>query len=216
MRRASASSSPRPARPHCCHSDARVPGQPATMTASRPLISMPSSSALVVATARSRPSRRSASRARRSSARYPPRYAATDSASSGATSASSSRARCATTSAPRRERTKARVRFPSDVRSARTSAVSASADLRGAGWSGSRWAMPTDSGGSQSTAVTAAWVEPSTSMGVTGAPMRREAASPGAAMVAEAQMTMGSLPCRAANLRSRLMTCATCEPNIPR
>ncbi len=76
--------------------------------------------------------------------------------------------------------------------------------------------MPTDSGGSQSTAVTAAWLEPSTWTGVTGAPMRRAAASPGAAMVAEAQMTMGSLPWRAASLRSRLITCATCEPNIPR
>ncbi len=38
---------PRPARPACCHSEARVPGQPASTTASRPLTSTPSSSALV-------------------------------------------------------------------------------------------------------------------------------------------------------------------------
>ena len=59
----------RPARPHCCHSEARVPGQPETTTASSPLMSMPSSSALVVATARRSPSRKPRSSARRSSGR---------------------------------------------------------------------------------------------------------------------------------------------------
>ena len=47
-----------PARPACCHSDASVPGQPASSTASRPATSTPSSSALVRGDARA--ARRSA------------------------------------------------------------------------------------------------------------------------------------------------------------
>ena len=45
-----ASSRARPARPACCQNEARVPGKPATTTASRPAMSTPSSRALVVAT----------------------------------------------------------------------------------------------------------------------------------------------------------------------
>ena len=44
-----ASPAPRPARPSCCHSAARVPGKPAMSTASSPLMSIPSSKALVAA-----------------------------------------------------------------------------------------------------------------------------------------------------------------------
>ena len=66
---ASASWPPRPARPICWKNDARVPGQPATTTASSPATSMPISSAGVEAMPSSRPERRSASSSRRSSGR---------------------------------------------------------------------------------------------------------------------------------------------------
>ena len=63
----------RPARPACCQEEAMVPGKPASTDASRPPMSMPSSSALVDTTPWMVPSRRPRSIARRSLGRYPPR-----------------------------------------------------------------------------------------------------------------------------------------------
>jgi hypothetical protein len=65
----SASSAARPARPACCQNEARVPGKQATITASRPAMSTPSSNAFVVATPSSAPRIREASSSRRSSGR---------------------------------------------------------------------------------------------------------------------------------------------------
>ena len=113
----------RPARPHCCHKAARVPGQPATITASTPEMSMPSSRAFVVASANRSPDRNFASSSRRSSDRYPPRYAAIRLASSGSMAATCSCAVAAMASAPLRLRTNARVWTPSTTRSANRSAV---------------------------------------------------------------------------------------------
>ena len=63
----------RPARPARCHVDAIVPGYPAITAMSSAPMSMPSSSALVATTARTRPSRSPRSISRRRSGRYPPR-----------------------------------------------------------------------------------------------------------------------------------------------
>ncbi len=54
----------RPARPACCHDEAMVPGKPERIDASRPPMSMPSSSALVDTTPWMVPSRRPLSMAR--------------------------------------------------------------------------------------------------------------------------------------------------------
>ena len=59
----------RPARPHCCRSDATVPGNPTEIAQSRRPMSIPSSSASVAVTPRSSPSTRRRSISRRCSAR---------------------------------------------------------------------------------------------------------------------------------------------------
>ena len=59
----------RPARPDCCHSDAMVPGKPASTATSRWPMSMPSSSALVATTPSTSPARSPCSTSRRRSGR---------------------------------------------------------------------------------------------------------------------------------------------------
>ena len=46
--------------------------------------------------------------------------------------------------------------------------------------------------------------------------MSRAAVASGAAMVADAQITIGVLPCTAARRRRRRMTMATWDPKTPR
>ena len=203
----------RPARPNCCHSDARVPGQPAVITASRPLISIPSSSAFVVASARRLPERRRDSSSRRSSGRYPPRYDATDSVNDGSTSSRRSRVITATDSAALRLRTKARLWAPSTTRSASRSAHSAVAvRLMGAPFS----PVKAVSSGSQRAMTRSPAGEPSAVTSSTREPTSRVAASPGWATVADAQMTIGAEPYDSQIRRSRRITSATCAPNTPR
>ena len=64
----------RPARPHCCRSDATVPGKPTEIAQSSRPMSIPSSSASVAVTPRSSPSTSRRSISRRCSGVYPARY----------------------------------------------------------------------------------------------------------------------------------------------
>ena len=182
----------RPARPACCHRDARVPGQPASSTASSPLTSMPSSRAFVAARPRRAPERRRCSSSRRSSGRYPPRYAAMAVPRAGSTWLSDRRALAATVSTPARDRANATVCTPSTTRSAKRSPVSATA-LRRCGAS----SLPPPPGtrpGSHRPNVIDSRGDPSWVTDRTGIPIRALAWVCGSATVALARMNVGEDP----------------------
>ncbi|OIQ72693.1 hypothetical protein GALL_456780 [mine drainage metagenome] len=199
-------------------------------------MSTPSSRALVVASARNRPSRIADSSARRSSGRYPPRYAATCVASPGSTARRFSWATVATVSAARRERVKASVRAPATVRSVRRSATSAVAERRGAaasttssrsssgagtahGSSVGSGRTRGSSGGCQRANVLRPAGEPSSVTATTSSgstPRSRAALIAGSAVVAEASRNVGCAPYDQARRWSRRSTAATCAPNTPR
>ena len=208
----------RPARPACCQKEATVPGKPASTTASRPAMSTPNSSALVVARPRSRPSARARSSSRRSSARSPARYDVTRSTSSGARSSRRALVPSAVSSAPRRDRTNVSVRAPSIIKSAITRAASAPAERRtGAPFSPSRSVR---SAGSQSATVRPPCGEPSSVTSTTAWPSSSEAVAAGEDAVALARITVGPEESPAEYLAhsriSRRSTSATLDPKIPR
>ncbi len=228
MSTASAEPPRRPARPTCCQNDERVPGQPTSSTASSPLMSIPSSRALVAARPSSRPERRSDSRARRSSGRYPPRYARTRSPLTAC-----SRTDAARISTARRDRANVNVEVPWSTSWPMRSAASVRVPRKpGMGWSGSPGrSVPAPAGaggcpvrspgrpspwGFHRMMSTAPRALSSTSTTSAATPSRRSAVEPGSATVAEAATNVGVAPCRAATRRRRRSTRATCDPKTPR
>ena len=101
-----------PARPHIWRSEETVPGNVTTTAASSCPMSIPSSSASVVTTARSSPRSRRPSSSRRCWAVYPARYGATRSASSGALARSASTVSRLSSSTALRDFTKQITRAP--------------------------------------------------------------------------------------------------------
>ena len=208
---------PRPARPACCHSEASVPGKPASTTASRPAMSMPSSRALVAATPSSCP--RAQRRLQRAALLGQVAGAVRGDPVGQLRAPASARCRravSAISSAPRRERTKASVRAPSTTRSA-SSRRRLGAGRRAAPARRARRAASV-SGGSHSAkrrprrAASASSVTAST-----GSPVSRaaELRRVGRRRRREHEDRRRRRT-RAQTRRSRRSTCATCEPKTPR
>ncbi len=206
----------RPARPACCQSEARVPGKPASTTASSPLTSTPSSSALVAAT----PEQRAVAQAGLQRApllgqvagRGRPRPAA---ASSGRRLGQPAPRASRAPSAPRRgrDRTKASVRAPSTTRSASSRAASAPAERRTGAPCSPRNAV---SGGSHSANVVAPRGEPSSVTAVTGsADQPGGGRRPGRTRSPTRARTSGGAV-RRADPPQPPQHCATCDPKTPR
>ena len=149
-----------------------------------PAMSMPSSSALVVASARILPERRPSSSARLSSARNPPRYAAMafDPGGVDASSACCSRTRDATYSTARLLRRNVRTWHPWRTAAEVNAAASRVADE-----------PPSSVGDCHRTTVRSGVGEESSVMAVTGAPMSRATDRSGAPDVADAAITTGLL-----------------------